>query len=71
MLKSAVCAIIDLKNPGELLWQEKSPVLGKTVEELTYQVRMADGEAFYLNVTHLSDNSGSGYTSLIVLIGVI
>ena len=43
----------------------------KTVEELTYQVRMVDGEAFYLNVTHLSDNSGSGYTSLIVLIGVI
>ena len=44
---------------------------GKTVEEFTYQVRMVDGEAFYLNVTHLSDNIGSGYTSLIVLIGVI
>ena len=40
-------------------------------EQASYQVTLIDGEIIYLNVAYLSDNSGEGFISFQLVLGVI
>ena len=40
-------------------------------ETVTYTATLTDGEVIYLNVVHLSDNAGEGFTSFQLVLGLI
>ena len=45
---------------------------GETREEkVTYQVTLDDGVVIHLNVVHLSDNDGTGFSSFQLVMGVV
>ena len=45
---------------------------GKTrQEQVSYQVTLSDGAVIYLSVVHLSDNTGTGFTSFQLVLGIV
>lgn len=63
---------VDSMEPTSINVNTSTGTSGETREEqVTYRVTLDDGVVIHLNVVHLSDNDGSGFSSFQVVIGLV
>ena len=63
---------VDSMEPTSINVNTSTGTSGETREEqVTYRVTLDDGVVIHLNVVHLSDNEGSGFSSFQVVIGLV
>ncbi len=63
---------VDSIEPTSINVNTSTGTTGETREEqVTYRVTLDDGVVIHLNVVHLSDNDGTGFSSFQVVIGLV
>ena len=63
---------VDSMEPTSINVNTSTGTSGETREEqVTYRVTLDDGVVIHLNVVHLSDNDGSGFSTFQVVIGLV
>ncbi len=66
------CRKVDSMELTSINVNSSKGINGETREEkVTYQVALDDGVVIHLNVVHLSDNDGTGFSSFQLVMGVV